>query len=220
MENIKFTKKVHFDGLLNIGSIRIGTLKDFKDGEHGEMVSDSMEGAKRFSGSYTNVTADSIKSSAALSSLISIGQGGGITNLEMNNVTIIEPDYYIFSFAKGYDLHDHNEWLVKESYDVAYSINFPKTFFKKITNELNNHSAVQFLGLFDVHYYDEKKGMDFFDPLNAHPAFCLKDYDGFSNQKEIRAVWKPLVEKDISPINLQVPGLGRYVDLTSQLART
>ncbi len=134
MKNIKFTKKVHFDGLVDSGSIRIGTLKDYKEGEHGEMVSDSMEGAKRFSGSYANATADTIKPSAALSSLINIAQDS-VIDLKMENVTFIEPDYYIFSFARGYDLHDHKEWLVKESYDIAYSIDFRKTFFKKITRE-------------------------------------------------------------------------------------
>ncbi|HHF3092693.1 TPA: hypothetical protein ACPJ00_001567 [Vibrio diabolicus] len=132
MKHIKYTKKEHFDGLITRGSIRIGTLKDYKEGEHGEMVSDSMEGAKRFSGSYKYLTAETLKSSAALSSLISIGQGGGVSNLEMNNITIIEPDYYIFSFAQGYNLNDHEEWLLKESYEIAYAIDFPSTFFKKL----------------------------------------------------------------------------------------
>ncbi len=220
MKNIKFTKKVHFDGLVDSGSIRIGTLKDYKEGEHGEMVSDSMEGAKRFSGSYTNITADTIKSSVTLSSLIDMGQGGMIPKLEMKNITIHEPDYYIFSFAKGYNRLDHQEWFQKESYDVAYSIDFPTTFFRKITSELNKHNVVKFIGLFQVHYYDEKKGMDFFDPLNGHPAFCLKDYDGFSNQKEIRAVWQPVDNQAIRPINLNVTGLGSYIDLVSRLPRT
>ncbi len=62
--------------------------------------------------------------------------------------------------------------------------------------------------------------MDFFDPLNGYPAFGLKDYDGFSNQKEIRAVWKSVDNQEISPINLNVAGLGRYIDLVSQLPLT
>lgn len=211
MKHIKYIKRVHFDGLTEFGSVRIGTLKDYQKGEHGQMVSDSMEGSIHLSGSYKNVTSEDIKSSAALSSLVSIPDGGSIRSVEIKNVRISEPDYYIFSFALGYSVFDHEEWFKKEGYDVAYSINFLSTFFRKITQELNKSNAVQFLGLFQVRYYDEKKGMDLFDPLNAHPAFCLKDYDGFSNQKEIRAVWKPLTNKTITPINLNILGLGRYI---------
>lgn len=215
MKNIKYIKRNYFDDLINSGSVRIGTLKDYKEGEHGQMVADSMEGSKRFKGSYNKVTSETIKSSAALSSLISIGDGGIINNLEIDNLTIIEPDFYIFSFAQDYNVSDHENWYEEEGYDIAYSINFPNTFFKKITNKLNERSSVEFLGLFKVHYYNEKEGMDLFDDLNSLPAFCLKDYDGFSNQSEIRAVWRPLETQEISPVNLNVDGLGRYVELES-----
>jgi hypothetical protein len=220
MELIKYLKKEHFDGLLNTGSIRIGTLKDYKEGEHGEMVADSMEGAKRFSGSYEHLTSESIKDSVALSSIIGIADGGSITNLVMNNITIIEPDFYIFSIANAYNQEDHHSWFKKESYDVAYKILFPKTFFRRITTILNDIKPVKFLGLFDVHYYDEKNGMDFFDPKNSLPAFCLKDHDGFSNQKEIRAVWQPMKNENIHPINLSVRELVNYVEIKCTIENT
>ncbi|MFQ2508130.1 hypothetical protein ACK31R_09795 [Aeromonas caviae] len=218
MKCIKYIEKIHFDNLIKCGSIRIGTLKDYKEGEHGQMVADSMEGAKRFSGYYKHLTSEDIKSSATLSSMFDIG--GGITDLLIENHVIIEPDYYIFSFAQGYSLDDHKEWLDKENYEVAYSIDFPRSFFRKVTRELNKHNAVQFIGLYQVHYYDEKKGMDLFDPRNDYPAFCLKDYDGFSNQKEIRAVWKPLRNEAISPINLNVISLGLCVELEALIPLT
>lgn len=218
MKYIKYTKKVHSDGLLRCGSIRIGTLKDYKEGGHGEMVADAMEGAKRFSGTYNNISAEKIKSSLPLSSIVNLESGN--INLSINNVTFIEPDYYIFSFAQGYSLHTHEKWHLKNGYDVAYVIELPSTFFKKITKELNKHNAVEFLGLFKVYYYDEKKGMDFFDPLNKLPAYCLKDDDGFSDQDEIRAVWRPINDQSIHPVNLNVASIERYIHVESQLHNT
>lgn len=214
---IKYTKNEHFENLLSIGSIRIGTLKDYKEGDHGDMVSDSMEGSKKFSGQYSELTSESIKKSSALSSLISLGDGGSIRNLNMTNITIIEPDFYIFSLAENYFKDDHLMWLQKESYDVAYEIEYSKTFFRRITNELNLQNPVRFLGLFYVHYYDECNGMDFFDSKNGYPAFCLKGSADFSNQKEIRAVWQPIGRGDITPVNLKVKGLGHYVTLKENI---
>ncbi|CDU01485.1 hypothetical protein VCR3J2_530100 [Vibrio coralliirubri] len=215
MKNIKYIKRNYFDDLINSGSVRIGTLKDYKEGEHGQMVADSMEGSKRYKGFHNKkLTSEIVKSSQALSSLIRIGDNSSV-DFKVGEVLIIEPDYYIFSFAQDYNVSDHENWYEEEGYDAAYSIGFPTTFFKKITNKLNERTSVEFLGLFKVHYYNEKEGMDFFDDLNPLPAFSLKDYDGFSNQSEIRAVWRPLETKEISPVNLNVDGLYRYVELES-----
>lgn len=75
----------------------------------------------------------------------------------------------------------------------------------------NSVRPVKFLGLFPVHYYDEHQGMDFFDTRNSYPAFALKNTDGFSEQKEIRAVWAPIIRDiDITPANLNVADLRLY----------
>ncbi|EGQ9112576.1 hypothetical protein GA073_19215 [Vibrio alginolyticus] len=219
MEFIKYTKKVHFDGLNETGSIRIGTLKDYQKGEHGEMVADPMEGSKRFRPISMELTSDSIKGSDALSSLIDISEGATV-NLVNFGAIIVESNFYIFSVAKDFDDRDHAEWFKEEAYDVAYKINFPKSFFRRVTSVLEKISPVKFLGLFEVHYYDENNGMDFYDKKNGLPAFCLKNYDGFSSQKEIRAVWQPLTNQKISPINLNVEGLKRYTELKNEIIKT
>lgn len=217
MELFKYLKSEHFDALSNKGSIRIGTLKNYQSLEHGTMVSDSMEGSKRFTGNYDNVTADQIKGSSALSSLISIGEGGGIGTLKMNNVVIIEPNYFVFSLSNGYSKSDHETWLEQQSYDACYKIATPNHFFRKVTKQINKIRPVKFLGLFEVHYYDEKNGMDFFDPKNSYPAFMLKDYDGFSTQKEIRAVWEPIEKEEIEPIFIKDIKLRSYVNLHAKV---
>ena len=213
MELFKYLKSEHFCALSGIGSIRIGTLKNYQTQEHGTMVSDSMEGSKRFAGSYENLTADKIKGSSALSSLVSVGEGGAIGSLQMNDVVIIEPNYYIFSVSNGYSKSDHLTWIAQESYDACYKLTASNHFFRKITKQINKVRSVKYLGLFEVHYYDEKNGMDFFDSKNSYPAFMLKDHDGFSTQKEIRAVWEPIGKEDIEPIFIKDKKLRAYVSL-------
>jgi len=215
MELFKYLKSEHFDALSNKGSIRIGTLKNYQSQEHGAMVSDSMEGSKRFTGNYETITADQLKGSRALSSLISIGEG--ISNLQMNNIVIIEPNYFVFSLSSGYSKSDHDKWLEQETYDTCYKLATPNHFFRKITKQINKIRHVKFLGLFEVHYYDEKNGMDFFDTKNAYPAFMLKDYDGFSTQKEIRAVWETIEKEEIEPIFIKDIKLRAYVNLHAKV---
>ncbi len=96
------------------------------------MVSDSMEGAKRFSGNYSNVTADRIKESHTLSRIIKMDGGGQIGSLVMKNAVIREPNYFIFSMSSSYSESDHNEWLNRESYDSCYKIVFLIHFFVEL----------------------------------------------------------------------------------------
>ncbi|HBC3857032.1 TPA: hypothetical protein KD866_002409 [Vibrio parahaemolyticus] len=229
MDNIKYVKEIHFESLIESGSIKIGTLKDYKESEHGKMVTDPMEGITRFSGSYESISPNTIRSNSALSKVFSFGREDQVQteeptkaeelreritfNLKITDFDVVGPDYYIFSFSKTYNQDDHQEWDRKQGYNAAYSIVCPNTFFRKITKQLNTIMPVKFLGLFEVQYYDENKGMDFFDPRHRYPGFCLKGYDDFSSQKEIRAVWEPLKNVEISPLILEVVSLGHCIEL-------
>ncbi|ENM5891575.1 hypothetical protein E5115_004090 [Vibrio mimicus] len=135
------------------------------------------------------------------------------------SVTIEEPDFYIFSLAQGYNEEDHKAWYEKQDYDTTYKLIAPNVFFRKITRELNAINPVRFLGLFEVHYYDEQNGMDYLDPKTYFPAFSLKDYDGFSSQKEIRAVWQPIKNDPIFPLNLNVSGLSNYIEFNNSITK-
>ena len=123
----------------------------------------------------------------------------------------------MFSLSNGYSKSDHDTWLEQQSYDACYKIAAPNHFFRKVTKQINKIRPVKFLGLFEVHYYDEKNGMDFFDPKNSYPAFMLKDYDGFSTQKEIRAVWEPIEKEEIEPIFIKDIKLRSYVNLHAKV---
>ncbi|MCU7927012.1 MAG: hypothetical protein KZQ97_11295 [Candidatus Thiodiazotropha sp. (ex Dulcina madagascariensis)] len=210
MELYKFLKKEHFDLLLANGTVRVGTLMNYRSHEQGTMVTDRMEGAKNFSGGFENLTSNDLKQSYTLSTLVEVSDGStGIGYLD--NIVIEEPNYFIFSVSDGYSKQAHEKWFEQQAYDYCYKIIAPNTFFRRITRKLNEIQPVEFIGIFPVRYYNEKAGMDFFDPLEKLPAFTLKDYDEYSEQNEIRAVWRPKTMGAISPIDISYKGLSSYI---------
>lgn len=155
--------------------------------------------------------------SSSMSRIISFGEGTTTEYLSMINCTLIEPDYFIFSMSSQYSEDEHRKWHKTEGYDACYKINFPEKFFRLITQALNTIVPVRYLGLFQVHYYDEKRGMDWFDPKESFPAFALKDHADFSDQTEMRAVWQPRSTNEIEPMSLCNYLLGSCVELYRSL---
>ncbi len=212
LKYLKYTEKKHFDSLIENGSIKIGTLKNYRSSEHGTMVSDSMEGVKSLAGTYKELTSSGIKASQSLSSFIHIGEGGSLRDVSFSRMKFYGENYFIFSMSSIYRETDHKAWKEKENYDICYRINAPRTFFEKITQKLNELVPVKLLGVCKIHYYNENTGMDFFDPKNSYPAFMLKGCTGFAEQKEIRAVWQPNTLKDIEPIIINDTRLSTHVE--------
>ena len=207
----KYLSKDNFNKLINDGSIRIGTLHGYKRDEAGKMVKDTMEGSKRFSGSYLTMNKEMAEKSSFMRHRIAFEDGATVNYFCVSNCTIMEPDYYIFSMSTQYSEDVHRKWNKEEGYDCCYKINFPKTFFKHVTQALNAIIPVRYLGLHQVHYYNEKRGMDLFDPKESFPAFALKDHAEFADQTEIRAVWQPISTNDIESKILSNRLLGSYV---------
>ena len=134
-----------------------------------------------------------------MSRIFGFEDGASANYFSMIGCTIKEPDFFIYSMSSQYSEDEHHKWHEEESYDTCYQINFPKTFFRRVTQALNDVVPVRYLGLFKVHYYNEKGGMDWFDPKESYPAFALKDHADFSDQTEVRAVWQPLSANDVEP---------------------
>lgn len=214
----KYINKRHFDSLLTFGSVRLGTLRGYRDHQAGNMVRDSMEGSKQFSGAYPSIDKDMLKRSTSLSRIIDIDESGSLGNFSFSDCTIEDPDFFIFSMTNEYSESVHHKWRDEEGYDACYKINFPNTFFKRITQSLRTIVPVEFVGIIKVHYYDEKSGMDWFDKRESLQAYELKDYAGFSDQAEFRAVWRPISDTEIKPEVVCNESLCKYVELHSYLA--
>jgi len=210
MSFFKYLKKEHYNLLVESGTVRIGTLKNFQSTEHGSKVRDSMEGSKSFYGSYETLEKEQIDNQPQNSPIKFNSSSVGSKYVCLNNNVISEPNYYIFSVSAEYKEEDHLSWYKEESYDFSYKIILPNNFFRRITRALNTITPVRFLGIFNVQYYDEKRGVEYFSAKNKLPAFMLKDEE-YLDQNEIRAVWSPK-EANISAINVSDNRLKSYIE--------
>lgn len=210
MELFKFCRHEHLLSMKNSGSVRIGTLSDYrKTDKHGELISDEFEGSKRMSGSISNINSENAHKYPGLEGLVKVESGGGMTGqLTFNNCVFSVPDLLIFSATKEYSQQIHELWDKNEGYNSCYKIISPRLFFRAISEALG--SNYNFLGFAEVHYADE---IDIASPqAGIHPAL-VKRHAGYADQAEIRAIWQPVNAnaEDIEPIVLQQSGGSRYI---------
>ena len=187
MKLYKYCSNTHGASFLSNGSLRIGTLYDFRNTEkYGKQVADRHEGSKKLAGEIRNLDAESHKTFPMLAGLVNIQGSGTVGKLIVTNHVVESPDLFVFSCATDYSLDAHAVWKQHEGYDFCYRIWAPDLFFLAITNALG--SGYTFLGAGTVHYSDE---IDFFGPsANIHPALVKRETD-FNTQNEFRAIWQP-----------------------------
>jgi len=198
MELFKYCRGEHWKLMQSIGSVRIGSLRDFqRTDKYGELTSDTSEGSKRLAGTIENVNADNISSFPGLEGLIHIEGGGKVGKLVVNNYTRSVPNLLIFSASVKYSDEMHKLWLSQESYDVCYKINSARLFFRALSSALG--SEFEFLGSGRVHYADE---IDISTrEAGIHPAL-VKRRTGYEGQAEIRALWQRRETRDVVPVIL------------------
>ena len=199
MKLYKYCSKVHGSAFLSNGSLRIGTLYDFRDTEkYGVQVADRHEGTKKLAGTTNNLDTESQKAYPMLAGLINIEGKGTVGTLTVANHVVESPDLFVFSCATYYLLDAHVLWNEHESYDFCYCIWAPEMFFLAISAALG--SEYEFLAAGSVQYSDE---LDYFGAnADIHPAFVKRATD-FSTQSEFRAIWKLGEPKDgLSPFIL------------------
>lgn len=213
MELYKYIKQVYCENFFKDGAIRLGTLKSYRDSEtHGKLVSDEREGQITFGGKFESLTAEEIRSKPILSAIISVDEGTIFTakNVSFENCKALSEDLYIFSASSEYSEGAHDQWLTHEGYDCCYKINSARLFFKAISHEIENLAT--FLGYAPVAYYDSASELDAHSPLAYFPPSQLKGGKDYGFQCEVRGFWKPKVNGDISPIDINVPGAIKYCE--------
>lgn len=210
-EQFKYGKRQHVDALFDEGTIRIGTLHDYRLDEKGDMVADAKEGIKTVSGTVSYANKEDIWDNEALRSIVHVeGEGVNlnIENLVIKNCNIHYEDYYVFSVAADYSAKMHKLWHEAQAYDCCYRICYPRTFLKAISKRLAG--IARFLGCAPVIYYEKGKGIDIYsDLIKQHPAL-FKAGEDYGAQNEVRAVWQPLNPGPMEPKIIKVPNLGKY----------
>jgi hypothetical protein len=216
MEIFKYCKLPHMQAMQERGSVRIGSLYDYRDTEaHGHMVSDAGEGKKQMSGVIRCLTPENLPKYPGLNGLVSFSYGK-IENLQILGRKEVSPNCLIFSASTEYSESTHQSWVDEAGYEGCYRIMSTRLFLKAISRQLEGH-GYKFWGCAPIHYADE---IDIASShADIHPALCKKPI--FSPQKEIRAIWHPIAEKTVARhIDLDMSEAFRYVTVHRTLTKT
>ena len=217
----RYSERRYADSLLTMGCIRIGTLHDFRRQEHKPGVADSQEGRKSVTHyidslnipEYRKSNPNKSKDERAIEAFSLVEIDDGVLDLVLEDVvfakTMNAPDCFLLCSSSRLSRKTMNEF---DGADTCIEIVEPSLFFRCITETLNAHCPVQFIGVFEIKYQlgeEEWNGHDW----GNHPA--LVKHPEFRSQYEIRAVWRPKNSNPIKPFILANHKLGRYCEIVN-----
>lgn len=196
MRFFKYGKKQHLTGLLGMGTLRIGTLSDYRRGEHAMGISDATEGTKELINlvEKLNITGsdwgDGERKSAEMLAQFGVLRAQPGSNVYMDNVMIVKNfaiDAYAFCFAIE-EKPSIKTMRQFEGADSCVEIVAPDDFFKCLqTTVVQGTGAHRVIAARPVEYKDRIEcynGGDF----GLHPGL-IKEY-GFRSQNEGRILWE------------------------------
>ncbi|MGR3174681.1 MAG: hypothetical protein ACUZ8N_08800 [Candidatus Scalindua sp.] len=200
----KYVMSKHADAFFQNGSIRIGTLHEYRDIEkHGSIIGDHQEGVLREEELYENKL---IKSELDVPSFVHgrIKVHPGSTLQLINSkiaVTEQSPDYYMYCVTTKFD-----HGVMKEfGCDKCIEIKNVKKFIEGLCFCMSNKG--KFIGAFNCIYTDKVVSPGKKPPY--HPAL-VKD-PKYDNQKEVRFLWEPM-NKNPQPILMACRRIPKYCD--------
>jgi hypothetical protein len=198
MQLFKYCRHSHLLSATEAGSLRLGTLHDYRTtGKYGELIADPEDGIKSMGGTIRNLTEDSIHLYPAIAGLIGVEGGGGFGRIEIGNAKIISPNFLVFSASSIYSDVMHRKWLAEEGYDACYTITSSRLFFRAISAALGQDYT--FIGAHSVIYADK---LDIATrKAGSHPAFFKRQTE-YADQSEFRAIWSKASNGEIKPIIL------------------
>ncbi|MFM1347324.1 hypothetical protein WFP14_12230 [Yersinia proxima] len=195
MSLYKFIEKEFFDEFFLTGSLRLGTLEDFKKteehGGHRGDVSEGKHNVYRHVDDKLILTADTLPSEPLISSSIHMDPASNQDSVTLSNVLFIDErnsqDVLTFCTSRVYSTHLFSEWNQKESLNYCYEIFDIKGFITAISNALSARSKGNKFKACDLVAYTNKN-IDYRSKYSkVHPCF-LKDND-YAWQHEVRMVW-------------------------------
>jgi hypothetical protein len=197
----RYSLQQYNDSLITMGSIRVGTLHDFRRSEHKKGISDPQEGKKTLQHSIDEreqFDSDDHRAKM-LEELVGIKLAkGGKADLSFVDIqkNFDHPDCFILCSSMQYSLDTMSQF---EEANSCLEIYDQKTFYDVLTETLNRDTPVIFHGSFKVKYQSRVEkwtGKDW----GQHPAL-IKEPE-FSEQYELRAIWQPRDDRAIQPQKL------------------
>ena len=200
MQLFKYLKQIHLEKFMAHGTIRIGTLLDYRQDVYGNMITDEDEGIKIAGGNVENMSKKEVAKHPVLSHLFP--DGAILKNCEFSNIQATSENLYIYSTSASYSLETHIQWLREENYDACMVIHSPNLFINALSETIRNKATYQ--GSHKVIYHPNKS-IDIDSLLHhLHPAI-LKPGKYFNDQNEIRAIWLPRRNDKTEPVIIDVP---------------
>lgn len=195
MRIFKYGKKQNLMGLLGMGALRIGTLSDYRKGEHAKGISDALEGTKEIVNKIDKLNisgkdwGDQEKKSAEMLLKFGMHVAPG-ANMTMVNSTIVkkfELDAFVFCFSIE-ENPSRRTMRQFEGADFCVEIIEVDGFFNELQSIIAKVSgAHRVIPPQAVNYKDRNEiynGKDF----GLHPGL-IKELS-FSPQNEGRILWE------------------------------
>lgn len=196
MSLFKYLSAKYADALVSRGSLRIGTLYGFRDGEKfDEERADRLEGVRQYVGrpefdSARDVAAtDYLRRNAGLDI-----QGGVFINLAGGPAFVNEAvakDCYIYCTTEAFD-----ESNLSSMDGACVEINDPSVFFGLIDEQLLNRGLVKGRHSIAACVYCSKQEYFEHDKPGKPPGWIVKPAN-YAHQREVRAMWVPTKETDL-----------------------
>ena len=202
----RYSKEKYGLSLLSLGIIRIGTLHDFRQTEHGQGIADPNEGKKTVSHHIHDLhIPDSndpkclgTMDARALGEFNAVQLGPNCKDITFENVTVSktfdQPDCYVLCFSENNSKRTMKEF---EGADSCIQVIDERLFFVHLTDALNSVTPVNFRGVHKVIYKPREEQWNGANWGN-HPAL-IKEPE-FGQQFEIRAIWTPTRNQAIQPV--------------------
>jgi len=206
----KYLRREHADSFFARGTIRIGTLQEFRRvEEHGNAVGDVDEGQHHtvFSfqgGGNIDLSEDSPAAEYIRKQILGIGDKRANVTMALHQDTRIihrgqSKNYYIYCLTAHF-----NEASMREfGYNSAIVVHQPEDFLIAISRRIRHRGTPVYFG--PVVYKDKITGWN--KPHDVHPA--LLKSPNYAYQHEWRALWDP-IGSNSRPIFVNVPEAIRY----------
>lgn len=206
----KFIEKEYFNDFFNKGSLRLGTVYDYKDiVEHGASRGDSSEGEHRLVRNIDGtIVFSNEKPEPIISEFFKIKDGG---KAFVSNVSLVAPrrseDGFLFCTSYIYHETLFKRWYAEERLDSCYVITNPRGFISAINNRVS--SSAKFFRNENVTYTEEE--IDYLSPhAELYPAFT-KMKTKYEWQLENRSIWGAIGPcGPLKPWVLEVPEAIQY----------
>lgn len=218
MHLFKYLKREHLESFKKNGRLRIGTLYGYRDAErYGSVIGDHDEGVHitKFNlpeGGNVDLKENSLEADF-FRNFLPEGHKD-----KKNIIFKVTPKTYINLYSQSSDMYIYcttSEFDVdvmrRFNYDSCIEICNPDKFFICISKKIR-HKA-KFISLEKIIY--KNKETNYYMPHTAHPSI-IKD-PSFSYQKEWRALWEPLQQKKLYPLDINVPKAIRYCNFHTNI---